>query len=124
MDWLLDGLAHSRARWNVIANQVMMARQRTTVTDPSPLSVDAWDGYTADRQRLFDGIQERKVDGVCVLTGDTHANYAADLKQNFDDGDSGVWPDWFELRWDTPQTVDRVTLYTLNSTKYPAAFGS
>ncbi|PZG16446.1 alkaline phosphatase D family protein [Nonomuraea aridisoli] len=85
MNWLLDGLGESRARWNVIANQVMMAEQRTTLTDPPRLNVDAWDGFTEDRRRLFDGIVERGVEGVCVVTGDTHTNYANDLKQNFAD---------------------------------------
>lgn len=85
MSWLLDGLGSSKARWNLIANQVMMAERRTTLTDPPALSMDAWDGYQADRQRLFDGITRRNVQGVVVITGDTHTNYACDLKQNFDD---------------------------------------
>jgi alkaline phosphatase D len=88
MNWLLDGLSESRARWNVIANQVMLAEQRTTLTTPPALNADAWDGFPEDRQRLFDGIVERQVEGVCVITGDTHTNYANDLKQNFDDMNS------------------------------------
>jgi alkaline phosphatase D len=85
MNWLLDGLGTSRARWNLIANQVMMAERRTTLADPPPVSMDAWDGYTADRRKLFDGLVRRNVEGVLVITGDTHTNYACDLKQNFDD---------------------------------------
>ncbi len=85
MEWLLDGLSSSRSRWNLIANQVMMAERRTTLADPPAVSMDAWDGYAADRQKLFDGIVDRGVDGVFVITGDTHTNYASDLKQNFDD---------------------------------------
>ncbi|HKS49789.1 MAG TPA: alkaline phosphatase D family protein [Amycolatopsis sp.] len=88
MDWLLDGLSSSQARWNLIANQVMMAERRTTLTDPPYLSMDAWDGYTADRKRLFDGISERKAQGILVITGDTHANYACDLKRDFADQSS------------------------------------
>ncbi|MEO3869627.1 alkaline phosphatase D family protein [Nonomuraea sp. B12E4] len=88
MSWLLDGLSESEARWNVIANQVMLAEQRTTLTNPPGLNVDAWDGFPEDRQRLFDGIVEREVEGVCVVTGDTHTNYANDLKLNFDDMNS------------------------------------
>lgn len=88
MKWLLDGLGSSRSRWNLIANQVMMAENRTTLADPPPVNMDAWDGYTADRQKLFNGIVDRNVDGVFVITGDTHTNYACDLKQNFDDMNS------------------------------------
>ncbi|HVX46206.1 MAG TPA: alkaline phosphatase D family protein, partial [Mycobacteriales bacterium] len=88
MDWLLTGLDRSTARWNVIANQVMMAEQRTSLADPPPVNMDAWDGYPADRQKLFDGVLEQRVDGLVVITGDTHTNYASDLKQNFDDMNS------------------------------------
>jgi alkaline phosphatase D len=85
MDWLMDGLNTSRARWNLVANQVMMAERRVSLTDPPSVSMDAWDGYTADRKRLFDNIVDRDLQGVLVITGDTHTNYACDLKQNFDD---------------------------------------
>ncbi|WP_020576661.1 alkaline phosphatase D family protein [Actinopolymorpha alba] len=83
--WLLDSLGTSTARWNLLAQQVFMARRATSLTNPPLLAMDAWDGYTADRQRLFDTIVERDVKGLVVITGDTHTNYACDLKQNFDD---------------------------------------
>jgi alkaline phosphatase D len=83
--WLLDGMAASKARWNLIAQQVMLVQRKVSLTEPALVSMDAWDGYTASRQRVLDGLVERKVDGVFVITGDTHTNYAADVKQNFDD---------------------------------------
>jgi alkaline phosphatase D len=83
--WLLDGMAASRSRWNLIAQQVMMAQRKVALTSPAPVSMDAWDGYEASRQRIFDGLVQRQVPGVVVITGDTHTNYADDLKQNFDD---------------------------------------
>jgi alkaline phosphatase D len=86
--WLLDGMAASGARWNVIAQQVMMAQRKVSLTEPAPVSMDAWDGYTASRQRIFDGLVQRKVPGVFVIAGDTHTNYADDLKLNFDDESS------------------------------------
>jgi hypothetical protein len=39
----------------------------------------------------------------------------------WNDGTSKVWPDWFEVSLAAPGTIGRVDLYTLNSTKYPAA---
>jgi alkaline phosphatase D len=83
--WLLDGMAASRARWNLIAQQVMMAQRKVALTSPAPVSMDAWDGYQASRRRILDGLVERQVPGVVVITGDTHTNYADDLKQDFDD---------------------------------------
>lgn len=57
---------------------------------------------------------------VCgAVDGDTDSEHWG-TTTGWNDGNSGIWPDWFELQWDTAQTIDHVTLYTLNSTKYPA----
>jgi len=83
--WLLNGLGRSRARWNVLAQQVFFA-QRDTIAGPQQrFSMDAWDGYTASRNRVLAGIVERRVRNPVVLTGDVHNHWACDLKANFDD---------------------------------------
>lgn len=98
--WLLDGLARSRARWNVIAQQVMMAAvdfgPGVAAFDPSfPVglslrNVDAWDGYVAARNRLLGFVADRHVENLVVLTGDTHTSFVADLKADFADAISPV----------------------------------
>ncbi|MEU8356924.1 alkaline phosphatase D family protein [Nonomuraea sp. NPDC048882] len=83
--WLLDGLGASRARWNVLAQQVAMMQLDF---DPGPaqrLSMDLWDGYQAAKDRLLGGIADREVSNPVVLTGDIHYNLAGDLKRDFDD---------------------------------------
>ena len=55
-DWLLDGLARSRARWNVLAQQVMMAQLDHDRGDPRIYWHDAWDGYPVARQRIVDHL--------------------------------------------------------------------
>jgi alkaline phosphatase D len=89
--WLLDGLGASTARWNIIAQQVMVA-QLDRLTDPGlqQLNPDTWDGYAASRDRIFGGIVERGVRNPVVLTGDAHVNCAFDLKQDFNDPDSAT----------------------------------
>ena len=83
--WLLNGLGRSRARWNVLAQQVFFA-QRDSIAGPQQrFSMDAWDGYTASRNRVLEGIIERRVRNPVVLTGDVHNHWACDLKANFDD---------------------------------------
>jgi alkaline phosphatase D len=86
--WLFDGLAHSRATWNVIAQQVFMAQQDFVGGPGEGFNPDAWDGYVASRDRLLGFIGERDVANPIVITGDVHANWAADLKADFDDPDS------------------------------------
>jgi alkaline phosphatase D len=83
--WLLDGLGRSRARWNIVPQQVFFAERDNLVGEGKRLSMDAWDGYPANRQRILDGIVARKVENVIVLTGDVHRHYAADIKADFDD---------------------------------------
>ena len=39
----------------------------------------------------------------------------------WNDGTSKVWPDWYQVTFVAPTAVGRVDLYTLDSTKYPAA---
>ncbi|MEV5889331.1 alkaline phosphatase D family protein [Nonomuraea fuscirosea] len=87
--WLLDGLGRSRSTWNLLANQVQMF-QLDRLTDPGlqQLNPDTWDGYAAERDRLWAGITEREVANPVVITGDAHVNCAAELKADFAKPDS------------------------------------
>ncbi|MEQ4206829.1 alkaline phosphatase D family protein [Actinopolymorpha sp. B17G11] len=83
--WLLDGLASSSATWNVIAQQVFMAQRDFAAGADVLLSMDAWDGYAASRDRVLGAIADGGIENPVVLTGDVHANYASDLKVDFSD---------------------------------------
>ncbi len=79
--WLVSGLANSGARWNIVPQQVWMAR----VTNPNgALSGDNWNGYTAERDRILSSLHQAKVANTVVLTGDSHKNMVSDLKLDFD----------------------------------------
>jgi alkaline phosphatase D len=52
--------------------------------------MDTWDGYAANRQRLFGALTEQRVANPVVLTGDDHSSAAADLRTDFDDESSPV----------------------------------
>jgi alkaline phosphatase D len=85
--WLAEGWDPQR-RWNLLAQQTLMARFNS---HPDGRSwTDGWDGYAASRQRLLGSVVERKIPGVVVLGGDVHANFVADLKIDFDDAKSPV----------------------------------
>ena len=86
--WLLDGLGASRARWNVLAQQVFFAQRDLEAGPVQAFSMDAWDGYVASRDRILGGILERRVANPVVLTGDVHQHWAGDLKADFADPDS------------------------------------
>ncbi|WP_086740792.1 alkaline phosphatase D family protein [Streptomyces glaucescens] len=86
--WLLDGWQRSRALWNVVPQQVVFAQRKFDLTEPSRVSMDAWDGYRASRRRVLDGARAAGVENLMVLTGDVHVGYGFDIKEDFDDPDS------------------------------------
>jgi alkaline phosphatase D len=84
--WLADGLSTSRARWNIIAQQTLMAQSSQTQIvrpDDGRFWTDGWDGYPMARQRLFDMLTKGRAANPVVLAGDVHTFYAADLKADF-----------------------------------------
>lgn len=77
--WLDEGLAASGARWNLVAQQTLMAP--FTWTQEGRVWTDGWAGYPAARERLLDTLAARKASNPVVLSGDVHCNYVADLKR-------------------------------------------
>jgi alkaline phosphatase D len=86
--WLLDGLVASQGKWNVLAQQVMMARVDFKPGDEVGCSMDQWPGYEQDRRRVLKHIYDRQVKNPVVLTGDIHSNWANELIVDFDNLDS------------------------------------
>jgi alkaline phosphatase D len=85
--WLTEGLTGSPARWNVIAQQVMMSRTRfpnPTLVPPTIVNLDQWDGYAPQRQRLLSFLANARVANPVVLAGDIHSTWFSDLKLDFD----------------------------------------
>lgn len=88
--WLNNALEKSGARWNIIAQQTLMAQNvRAPLADPGYWT-DGWDGYPKARERLLNFIAGHKVSNPLVVGGDIHTNVVADLKLNFDDARSPV----------------------------------
>ncbi len=85
--WLAEGFASSRAKWNILAQQTLMAQaSQVPVAHRSDgrFWTDGWDGYPAARRRLLDDIVKHRVANPLVISGDVHTFYAADLKRDFD----------------------------------------
>jgi len=83
--WLTDGLRGAPERWNLIAQQTLMARARVVVDARQRVSSDSWDGYPDARDRLLGTIADNGLSSCLVLSGDAHTAYVCDLKRNFDD---------------------------------------
>jgi alkaline phosphatase D len=90
-NWLGIGLARSKAKWNVIAQDVLMAQLRQkTASGDFGFWTDDWDGFPASRQRLLQRIAQTRVPNPVVIGGDIHAFLANDLRVDFDDPKSPV----------------------------------
>jgi alkaline phosphatase D len=88
--WLFNNLGGSKAVWNVIAQQVMIARWDSGPGEELKLSMDKWCAYPAALNRFLNFLRERRPSNPVVLTGDIHSNWVADIKADFDDPRSAV----------------------------------
>ncbi|GAA4116966.1 alkaline phosphatase PhoD [Knoellia locipacati] len=86
--WLLDGFRDSSARWDILGQQVFFGRRDNDPTAATTVSMDAWDGYRASRQRITQGWVDADVRNPVVLTGDVHAHWASDLYLDYDEAAS------------------------------------
>lgn len=100
--WLLNRLAADEATWKIIGNQVLMApfhigwsapaSPGSTFDQVESLFLDIWDGYPAERQRLFAFLDSAAIDNVVVLTGDFHTSFANNLADPVNDPDNDYAP--------------------------------
>jgi alkaline phosphatase D len=83
--WFASGMARASARWNVVAQQTLMAELDRGGGDKHRYWADGWDGYPLARQRLLDAAAASPTKDTLVLGGDVHSFWAADLKRDFAD---------------------------------------
>ena len=86
----MDGLDRSTTRWNVIPQQIMMARVDRMPGDPELFGMDIWSGYEVARRRLMEFLATRRPANPIVLTGDIHSNWVNDLKVDYENENAPV----------------------------------
>ena len=82
--WLADNLRASRARWNLIAQQSLVAQLDLSMGEIDTFWTDAWDGYPAARERLLQAIAERRPANPVFMSGDAHMFWVSELPIRFD----------------------------------------
>ncbi|MFN4329241.1 MAG: alkaline phosphatase D family protein [Limnobacter sp.] len=95
--WLSDRLyaaKQTNSIWTTLGQQVMFGQlnllelPQLKVLDQSLLgniaavNMDQWDGYVAERNRVFNMIKDIGIDNLLVLTGDIHTSWAIELFEN------------------------------------------
>jgi len=83
--WVARGFEQSSARWNIVAQQLLIAQLEHATIQPNWFWQDAWDGYPLARQRLLNDVVSSQVRNPVFLTGDWHSTFVNDLKLDFKD---------------------------------------
>ena len=81
--WLVDGLGRSQARWQILANQVMVAPFDSVPGAESAFAMDMWSGYAGARERLMSEVAKRAPNRTVVITGDIHSSWVNELRSGF-----------------------------------------
>jgi len=81
--WLASGFKQASARWNLLAQQTLMAEVDRGKDGTHTYWADGWDGYPMARQRLLETVAASPVRDTLVLGGDVHSFWAADLPRAF-----------------------------------------
>lgn len=86
LKWFEEKLSKSDAIWKVIGNQVIFSPLNLEKVRPkAPKNLDAWDGYSIERDGIVEHIENNKIDNVVFVTGDTHTSWAFEIPKSIDD---------------------------------------
>jgi alkaline phosphatase D len=119
--WLDEGLGQSRSKWNVIAQQTLMAQSDRRPGPGADYWTDGWDGYPRARERLLRSVVQQRASNPLVIGGDVHMSAIADLKVDFDDANSPVVATEFVCPSITSQGPSRRTRTSSSRTALAAA---
>ncbi len=88
--WLFDGLSSSASRWNVVAQQTIMARVDYDPSEAVSVNHDQWDGYAVSRNRFLSFLEQQRPSNPVVLSGDWHSAWVNDLRADFSEPGTDV----------------------------------
>lgn len=77
--WFGEGFQTSKARWDLIGQQIMVTQQDF---DPGPdevFNMDSWSGYPLARRRLVETLASRPGANPVIITGDVHNSWAGQV---------------------------------------------
>ncbi len=76
-EWLKGELRSSKAKWNVVVNQVLLS---PFIALGKPLTTDAWQNFPADAFRFKNFLRDEGIHNTIVVSGDAHLSYACNLE--------------------------------------------
>jgi len=119
--WLAAKLEESPARWNLLAQQTVVAPLDMKPGDGRTTWTDSWDGFPGSRERLIAALRDGRVRNPLAIGGDIHAALVANTRVDARDPKSAVvlgeicasslsaegWPPehWDEIRAENPDVL-------------------
>lgn len=88
--WFARELGNSRARWNIVGQQMLMAQSDSKRGAGEAFYSDAWDGYPAARRRVLSATAHSGARNPVFLGGDVHSFWVTDLKADYARADAPV----------------------------------
>ncbi|WP_109809155.1 alkaline phosphatase D family protein [Sphingosinithalassobacter portus] len=81
--WLYDGWANSRAQWNLLVQNLLVAPMLFDTPAGRVIWTDSWNGFGAARQRMIDAMVETGISNPVTLAGDYHSFWTNNLYRDF-----------------------------------------
>ena len=78
--WVGQQLTTSRARWQILGNNTMLASIDSVTGPDVGGAMDSWSGYPAAKARLLRSIAQHAPNRTVVITGDNHANWTNEIR--------------------------------------------
>ncbi|KAK4228116.1 alkaline phosphatase D [Podospora fimiseda] len=79
-EWFYKGLRESKAKWKLVGSQVIFSRMTLgNLLGNQAINRDQWDGYLANRDRVYETLEGGKINNTVFLAGDSHAAWVSDL---------------------------------------------
>lgn len=88
--WLDRSFAESRAQWNLLAQQTLLARFDGAPGPERLVWTDGWDAFPAARNRLLQSIQKNALRNPLILGGDIHATVVANVHADSEDNSTPI----------------------------------
>lgn len=87
--WLHEGFSTHAARWNIIAQQLLVSPLAQKTSDGAPGAfTDGWSGFAANRQRMLRAMVDSRLSNPVFLGGDLHAFAVSRLTADARDADT------------------------------------
>ncbi|HET8708271.1 MAG TPA: alkaline phosphatase D family protein, partial [Pseudomonadales bacterium] len=118
-EWLINGLTASTAKWRLIGNQTYMGKLgfKLSKYGNTPVDVDAWDGYSYERNLLSQEFKSNGVNNLVVATGDLHTFIASRLKVDYSNKNPNDQANMLGVEFMTPSVTSAGLLDMLSGGK-------